>query len=50
MNTKDQTELMFAYTILTPLFLCISNEGMVKKSLSITPIGSDSGYFVNISK
>ncbi|KAL5670588.1 hypothetical protein ACJX0J_022809, partial [Zea mays] len=26
-----------------------SNEGTVKKSLSITPLGSDSGYFVNIT-
>ncbi|XP_066381049.1 single-stranded DNA-binding protein WHY2, mitochondrial-like [Miscanthus floridulus] len=26
-----------------------SNEGMVKKSLSITPLGCDSGYFVNIT-
>ncbi|CAN6237189.1 unnamed protein product [Urochloa humidicola] len=26
-----------------------SHEGQVKKSLSITPLGSDSGYFVNIT-
>eukprot|EP00494_Astrolonche_serrata_P018935 UN19132 len=26
-----------------------SHEGQVKKSLSITPLGSDNGYFVNIT-
>ncbi|KAL6629128.1 hypothetical protein ACP70R_028893 [Stipagrostis hirtigluma subsp. patula] len=26
-----------------------SHEGQVKKSLSITPLGSDSGYFVNLT-
>ncbi|KAM0885206.1 hypothetical protein ACQ4PT_030504 [Festuca glaucescens] len=26
-----------------------SNEGQVKKTLSITPLGSDNGYFLNIS-
>ncbi|RLN07298.1 single-stranded DNA-bindig protein WHY2, mitochondrial [Panicum miliaceum] len=30
-------------------FCVSSHEGQVKKSLSITPLGSDSGYFVNIT-
>lgn len=32
------------------LFTFVSHEGQVKKSLSVTPLGNDSGYFLNISK